>query len=78
MLRGPLKKAGVMRMIDSIYSAYDNDESMSTTDYVRLSELLRAESSTCEPASSLRIDLMKKARQLEANLGLRSSRVTRG
>lgn len=67
-----------MRMIDSIYSAYDNDESMSTTDYVRLSELLRAESSTCEPASSLRIDLMKKARQLEANLGLRSSRAARG
>ena len=32
VLRGPLKKAGVMRMIDSIYSAYDNDEAMSTTD----------------------------------------------
>lgn len=66
-----------MRMIDSIYSAYDNDEATSTTDYERLSELLRAESSTCEPASSLRIDLMKKARQLEANLGLRSSRAVR-
>ena len=72
VLRGPLKKAGVMRMIDSIYSAYDNDEAMSTTDYVRLSELLKAESSTSEPTSSLRIELMKKARQLESNLGLRS------
>lgn len=70
VLRGPLKKAGVMRMIDSIYSAYDNDEAMSSTDYIRLSELLRAESSTCEPANSISIDLMKKARQLEANLGL--------
>ena len=51
---------------------------MSTTDYVRLSELLKAESSTSEPASSLRIELMKKARQLESNLGLRSRCAGRG
>ena len=42
MLRGPLKKAGVMRMIDSVYSAYDNDATVCDIDYVQLSELLRA------------------------------------
>ena len=73
MLRGPLKKAGVMRMIDSVYSAYDNDATVCDIDYVQLSELLRAESSSSEQSSSQRIELIKKARQLESNLGIRSA-----
>ena len=62
-----------MRMIDSVYSAYDNDATVSDIDSVQLSELLRAESSSSEQSSSLRIELIKKARQLESNLGIRSA-----
>ena len=62
-----------MRMIDSVYSAYDNDATVCDIDYVQLSELLRAESSSSEQSSSLRIELIKKARQLESNLGIRSA-----